>query len=303
MLSLAELQSVENLADILYDFLPGSGNSRTAFPLAAQQACVGEFWEPGSKRPSIVALLTRTLTHKRNRMTPLMMTIVQQAMTWRRGKNNLLTRAEIESVNAALLGLSIKIPELHDPRFLDSFGPPTPTRHKPPVHKISESQATALIDKLMKLTAMAPQPRGFAFETFLTELFSAYNLAPRGSFRLIGEQIDGSFRLNADTYLVEAKWHDPQIGIADLLTFFGKVEGKATWSRGLFVSVSGFTEDGLQAFGRGRRTNLICMDGLDLCEILSNGHSLPGVLEAKARRAAETNAAHVSLRELSLHLT
>ena len=101
MPSLAELQSVQNLADILYDCLPGSGNGRTAFPLAAKQAGVGEFWEPGSKRPSIVALLTRTLTHKRNRMTPLMTAIVQQALTYRRGKGNPLTRNEIEGINAA----------------------------------------------------------------------------------------------------------------------------------------------------------------------------------------------------------
>jgi len=184
---------------------------------------------------------------------------------------------------------------------LDSFGPATPPPN-PTTQTISEPQAATLMDKLMKLTAMSPQQRGFAFETFLTELFGAYGLAPRGSFRLTGEQIDGSFRLNADTYLVEAKWHDPQIGLADLLTFSGKVEGKAAWSRGLFVSISGFTEDGLQAFSRGRRTNLICMNGLDLYEVLSNRHSLPRVLDAKARRAAETNAAHVPLRELSLYL-
>jgi uncharacterized protein YjbI with pentapeptide repeats len=29
---------------------------------------------------------------------------------------------------------------------------------------------------------------------------------PRGSFRLIGEQIDGSFHLEGETYLLEAKW-------------------------------------------------------------------------------------------------
>ena len=40
MLSLAEAQAVENIADLLYDFLPGSGNNKTAFPLAA--APVGE---------------------------------------------------------------------------------------------------------------------------------------------------------------------------------------------------------------------------------------------------------------------
>ena len=35
MLSLGEAQAVENIASLLYDFLPGSGNRRTAFPLAA----------------------------------------------------------------------------------------------------------------------------------------------------------------------------------------------------------------------------------------------------------------------------
>ena len=38
MLSLAEAQAVENIADLLYDFLPGSGNNKTVFPLAAAQA-------------------------------------------------------------------------------------------------------------------------------------------------------------------------------------------------------------------------------------------------------------------------
>jgi len=48
MISLVESQSIENLADVLYDFLPGSGNAKTAFPIAAEQAGVGEFWKPGS---------------------------------------------------------------------------------------------------------------------------------------------------------------------------------------------------------------------------------------------------------------
>src|SRR3546814_16318465 len=81
--------------------------------------------------------------------------------------------------------------------------------------------------------------------------------------RLVGEQIDGSFKLHGQTYLVEAKWHGPQIGFADLMTFSGKVGGKASWSRGLFVSNSGLTAEGLEAFSRGRQTNLICADGLD----------------------------------------
>lgn len=298
MLSLAEAQAVEDIADLLYDFLPGSGNSKTAFPLAADQAGVGEFWTGGSKRPAIVQLLKLTLERRRNRFMALILAVVQQSMTWRRGKGNPLTRDEIDRLNAALPGVSFKIPELLDPAFLKSFGEPAKPTSSPSPAIMSGSAAQALSNRLMELTTLAPQERGLRFEGFLSDLFAAFNLAPRGAFRLVGEQIDGSFRLYTETYLLEAKWHGPRIGFADLMAFSGKVAGKAAWARGLFVSNSGFTQEGLEAFNRGRQTNLICMDGLDIYEILARRISLVEVLEQKARRAAETNQAYVPIRDL-----
>lgn len=300
MLALREAQSVEDLADLLYEFLPGSGNTKTAFPLAAAEAGVGEFWIVGSKRPAIVQLLGETLEHRRHRFTALMLAIVRQSMTWRRGKGNPLSRAEIDRLNALLPGISFKIPELLEQGFLDSLDGARAAVGGGKVVGLSEVAAKALVDQLLGLGKLKPQDRGLQFESFLTDLFAGYELAPRGAFRLTGEQIDGSFRLNAETYLVEAKWRGPQIGFADLMAFSGKVSGKAAWARGLFVSISGFTADGLEAFNRGRQTNLICMDGLDLYEVLSRRVSLSHMLEAKARRAAETNRAYVPVRELSL---
>jgi hypothetical protein len=303
MLSLAEAQAVENIADLLYEFLPGSGNNKTAFPLAAAQAGVGDFWIAGSKRPAIVELLKRTLEYRRNRFTTLIVAIVHQSMTWRRGKGSPLTRDEIDRLNAALPGVSFKIPELLDSAFLESFGEASkPVRATAPV-KLPEASARSLIDRLMEISILSPQERGLRFEGFLSDLFAAFDLAPRGSFRLVGEQIDGSFRLHTETYLVEAKWHGPQIGFADLMAFSGKVAGKAAWARGLFVSNSGFTQEGLEAFSRGRQTNLICVDGLDLYEVLSRRVSLIAVLEEKARRAAETNRAYIPVRDLNFRTT
>jgi hypothetical protein len=46
--------------------------------------------------------------------------------------------------------------------------------------------------------------------------------------------------------------------------------------------------------------NLICVDGLDFYEALSRKVSLTAVLEAKERRAAETNRVFVALRDLNL---
>ncbi len=100
----------------------------------------------------------------------------------------------------------------------------------------------------------------------------------------------------ARPYLVEAKWHGQPIGVAELHTFHGKIEQKAAWTRGLFVSDSGFTEVGLQAFGRGKR--VICMDGLDLCEMLEREIPLNYVLERKVRRAAETGSPFIRVRDL-----
>ncbi len=168
----------------------------------------------------------------------------------------------------------------------------------PPAHALAE-----LNGRLLKLTSMKAHERGFAFERFLTDLFGLYKLDPRRSFRLVGEQIDGSFELPPDTFLLEAKWQDLRVGQADLLTFAGKVDGKAQWSRGLFVSYTGFSEDGLHAFAQGRRTGIICLDGLDLTQVLSGGLNFVEVLQRKKRRAAETGRAFVPVRELFISVT
>lgn len=301
MLSFREAQTIEDLADLLYNFLPGSGNARTAFPLAAAEAGVGGLWIGGSKRPAIVQLLTATLEQRRSHFTNLILMIVRQAMTYRRGKGTPLSRIEIDQLNSLLPGVQFKIPELLEPGFLNSLGEP---ETKKPARRaaatLSDTKAQELSALLFEIAKLDPQTRGYRFEGFLTELFAAYDLAPSGSLRVVGEQIDGSFRLHEQTYLVEAKWHGPKIGFSDLMTFSGKVSGKAIWSRGLFVSNSGFSTEGLEAFSRGRQINLICVDGFDLYQVLEQKLSLIDVLNEKSRRAAETNRAYVSVRDLGL---
>lgn len=175
--------------------------------------------------------------------------------------------------------------------------------HAPP--PVAPSAAATATDRnkiakaksdLLEITALAPQARGYAFEGFLKDMFNAFGLAAQEPFCLRGEQIDGSFQLGNEIYLVEAKWQGQPIGAAELHTFHGKIEQKAAWTRGLFVSNSTFTEDGLVSFGRGER--VICMDGLDLYEMLGREFALNQVLERKVRRAAETGSPFVCVRDL-----
>jgi hypothetical protein len=163
---------------------------------------------------------------------------------------------------------------------------------------IDPKQHERLAGVLKEVMQLAPNPRGFAFERFLDETFAVFNLAPRKSFRLVGEQIDGSFHLASETYLAEAKWQDLQIGNRELQAFAGCVRTKAIWSRGLYISYSGFSEDGLTAFGRGDATRIICLDGLELWQTIQNKLDLSEVLSLKTRRAAETGRAYVPVRDL-----
>jgi len=81
---------------------------------------------------------------------------------------------------------------------------------------IDAKASERLTPRLLGITALPPQERGYAYEAFLKELFDAYGLSARASFRLVGEQIDGSFVLHHDTYLLEAKWQNAPVGVSDL---------------------------------------------------------------------------------------
>ena len=159
-----------------------------------------------------------------------------------------------------------------------------------------QNKIITLRDEVIELSSMDAQARGYAFETFLTSLFDLYGLKARAPFRNRGEQIDGSFVLANEIYLLEAKWQNARTGAADLHAFHGKIEEKAASARGLFISHSGFTEEGLDAFGRGKRA--VCMDGLDLYEMLARSLPFDHVLDRKIRRAAETGKPFIRVREL-----
>lgn len=164
------------------------------------------------------------------------------------------------------------------------------------MNSLNSATLEQLKGELLELHSLQPQERGYKFEKWLKALFSENGLAANDPFRMRGDQIDGSFQLANETYLLEAKWQNSQVGAAELHTFHGKIEQRAAWTRGLFVSYSGFTEPGLIAFGRGKR--VICMDGLDIHDMLSKKLSIATVLEAKVRRAAETGSPFTPVRDL-----
>jgi hypothetical protein len=70
-----------------------------------------------------------------------------------------------------------------------------------------------------------------------------------------------------------------------------KVHDKLDNTLGLMISMSGFTEDAVNAAAAGGRMLVILMDGLDLARVFQGLDDLADVLRRKLRHAAEKGGA------------
>jgi len=137
------------------------------------------------------------------------------------------------------------------------------------------------------------QTRGFTLEKFLNDFLDYEGLDPRGSFRLLGEQIDGSFSWKGRTYLVEAKWVTTPVGGAEFSSLMYKIEGKTADTRGLFISINGYSPNAIRGLRMKGELRFTCIDGTHLMRCLEYGQSFPTLLEIIWRHADETGEAYL----------
>jgi Restriction endonuclease len=142
------------------------------------------------------------------------------------------------------------------------------------------------------------QEAGLRLEGLLTRLFTLFDLEPNGPFRVVGEQIDGSFDLDREVYLLEAKWTAEPTNEAALLILRGKVEGKSQFTRGLFLSINGYTRDAVDAITRGKAPNFVMVDGSHLYRVLDGQIRLDVLLRRLIRHLAETGTPYLPAANL-----
>jgi hypothetical protein len=140
--------------------------------------------------------------------------------------------------------------------------------------------------------------RGYLFETFLNDLFELEELDPRRSFRNVGEQIDGSFVWRGRANLVEAKWTKAPVAGAEFSSLIFKLDGKTADTRGLFVSVNGYSADAIKALNGKGALKFVCLDGSHLMRALMSEEGLVPVLERIWRHADETGEAYLPASKL-----
>ena len=131
-----------------------------------------------------------------------------------------------------------------------------------------------------------PQAKGYAFEKYLNNLFKAFSLDPHASYRTEYDQIDGSFVLDGNTVLIEAKYRTNAIPKDDLILFSNKIESKSHFPKGLFVTYSPVDAKAIEYF-TDRSARIVILTVEELFILCQNKYSLPKVLQAKFRALDE----------------
>ncbi len=132
----------------------------------------------------------------------------------------------------------------------------------------------------------SPQAKGYAFEKYLNNLFKAFNLDPHASYRTGYDQIDGSFVLEGNTVLIEAKYRTNAIPKDDLILFSRKIETKSHFPKGLFITYSPVDSKAIDFF-TDRSARIIVLTVEELFIMCQNKYSLPELLKAKFRTLDE----------------
>src|SRR5689334_23143252 len=95
-LSMIESKAVNDIAGLLYEFLPGTphphANQKISFSGVAQDLGLEKFWPSGSKRPALTMLLAQTLELRRGQFCALILEITRRGMTYRNQPGKPITR-------------------------------------------------------------------------------------------------------------------------------------------------------------------------------------------------------------------
>jgi len=144
-----------------------------------------------------------------------------------------------------------------------------------------------------------PRERGDRFEDLMNRIFEYFSEASKGSFRRVGEQIDGQFYFDKHWYLVEVRWRQEKASAADISVLRDRAKSAYGGdTRALFISFNGFSEECLQSLSGTSDERVILMDGVDLRDVLNCDIGFDVLLAEKQAEIVRTKQPFISARDI-----
>lgn len=103
--------------------------------------------------------------------------------------------------------------------------------------------------------------------------------------------------MDGTEFLFEAKWTKSLINNSDLAAFKEKVKSKLENTLGLFLSIDGFSEDGITASQYSDKV-MILMDGSDLMAVLEERISFTSLINRKKQIASREGKIYVPFSQM-----
>ncbi|MGB2828576.1 MAG: hypothetical protein WBC50_10350, partial [Dehalococcoidales bacterium] len=97
------------------------------------------------------------------------------------------------------------------------------------------------------------------------------------------EQIDGACKFDGCYYLIECKWQAELSSTGDIDAFSKKVERSGTNTRGLFISINGWSDYVVSLLRADPATNIALVNGNDIEHVLKDRVDLYELIKEKDR--------------------
>lgn len=158
-------------------------------------------------------------------------------------------------------------------------------------------QLIAEYGQLRELPVDKASARGQRFNHFLAELLQSWGIKASSSIRASGE-IDVGFELEGQRFVVEAKWEQKRTDTGPIAKLQKRLRQRLGGTIGLFVSMSGYTEDALNDLKEGEQLAVLCLSREHFEAMLSGFVPPNELLSELVTRAALRGEAYVSLTSL-----
>jgi len=163
--------------------------------------------------------------------------------------------------------------------------------HIADAEKRSSAKKTAKAKLFAIFAESDPWKRGILLEAALNEVFRAHGVLVKESFVLrteegqIREQIDGAIEVESHLYLVEVRYRESPTGAEDIARHLSRVQYRSG-ARGIFISVSKFTEPAAIAFTEAHQSRVhVALQFYDLVPVLEEDLLLGTYLHQRVQNA------------------
>lgn len=151
---------------------------------------------------------------------------------------------------------------------------------------------------MRRLEDMTPQRRGQRFNQFVADLLGSWG-TDRVEANVLGAgEIDVAFTIDGTRFLLEAKWEAGPVSFDPIAKLSRRISQRLAGTRGVFLSMSGYTADARRDVLRGQQPDMLLVDRSHLEAMLSGLFSPADLFTELVDRASYRGEVYAGLADL-----